>query len=71
MPPEAPDSRAQPEGALGPCSPGMPYGLAPIPGGWPVAVLSQLFLVCLLATTSSKRLLRGFYSLFFTKFLLF
>lgn len=65
-------SCARPERVLGPRSPGMPYGLAPIPGAWPLAALFQLSPFCLLAaTSSSERLLCGFYPLFFTKFLFF
>lgn len=62
------DPRVQPEGVLGPCSPGMPYSLASIPRRWPLAVLFQLLPFCLLAATSSAKLRRGFYPFFFTKF---
>lgn len=57
-----------------PHSPGMPYGLAPMAGGWwGVASRCPLstFTFCqLVATSSSERLLRGFYPLFFPKFFL-
>lgn len=66
------DFRARPECVLGLRSPGMPYGLAPIPGGWPLTAPFELSPFCLLAATpSSERLLRGFCPLFFTKFLFF